>query len=374
MKIVCVKEETTEHRVALVPKIVKKFKELGFEVEIENNLAEFINISDEEFLNAGAKIKSSKDLLSSADIILKVNKPTTAEIKQAKEKALFINFLDPFLEKTTIDKLLEKNLSSISMNLIIRSTLAQKMDALSSQANLLGYAALIYAANHLKKILPMMTTPAGTISPAKVFVIGAGVAGLQAIATARRLGANVEAFDTRKEVEEQIKSLGAKFLKIDLGETYSTKQGYAKELAESQLEIQRDAIKKEIASSDIVITTAQIFGKKAPIIITKDMLKDINKSLIIIDLAIQTGGNVENAIADKVSQINNIKIMAPTDLMNHVAFDASILYSSNLYNLIEHFFDKEKKVLNFDFTDEIIKNSMLTHEKKLISPLINKGI
>lgn len=373
MKIICFKEEKNEHRVAIVPKIVKKFKDLGFDVEIESDLAEFINIPDEEYINAGAKVKTKKDLLSSADIILKVNKPTETEINQVKEKALFISFLDPFFEKSIINKFLEKNLCSISMNLIPRTTLAQKMDALSSQANLTGYASLIYAANHLSKILPMMTTPAGTITPAKVFIIGAGVAGLQAIATARRLGANVEAFDTRKEVEEQIKSLGAKFLKIDLGETSSTKQGYAKELSTTQLEIQRNALIKQIALSDIVITTAQIFGKKAPIIITKDMLKDIKKSLIIIDLAITTGGNVELSVADKITQINNIKIFAPTDLINYVAYDASALYSSNLYNLIEHFFNKEKQMLNFDFNDEILKNCTVTHEKKLISPIINKG-
>lgn len=374
MKIACIKEEKNEYRVAIVPKIVKKFKDLGFDVEIETNLAEFINISDDEYISAGAIVKSKKDLLSGADIILKVNKPTEAEISNAKEKSLFISFLDPFIEKSIINTLLEKNLNCISMNLIIRSTLAQKMDALSSQANLSGYAAVIFAANNLNKIFPMMTTPAGTISPAKVFIIGAGVAGLQAIATGRRLGANVEAFDTRKEVEEQIKSLGAKFLKIDLGETSSTKQGYAKELTKEQLEIQRNAIKKQIAISDIVITTAQIFGKKAPIIITKDMLNDIKKSLIIVDLAIPSGGNVEVSVPDKITQINNIKILAPMNLMNNVAFDASFLYSSNLYNLIEHFYNKEKKILNFDFNDEILKNCTLTYEKQLISPIINKGI
>lgn len=373
MKIVCLKEEENEHRVALVPKYVKKFKDLGFEVEIESNIAEAIYIPDNEYINSGAKIKTKKELLKSADIILKVNKPTDKEIKLSKEKALFISFLDPFFEKDTIEKFLEKNLSSISMNLIIRSTLAQKMDALSSQANLSGYAALIYAAKHLNKILPMMTTPAGTLFPAKAFIIGAGVAGLQAIATARRLGANVEAFDTRKEVEEQIKSLGAKFIKIDLGETSSTKEGYAKELTPQQLEIQRNIIKKQIASSDIVITTAQVFGKKAPIIITKDMLRDINKHIIIIDMAIQTGGNVQDSTPDEIIEINNIKILAPTKLTNDIAYDASLLYSSNLYNLIEYFFDKEKQVLNFDLNDEILKNCILTHEKKLISPMLNKG-
>lgn len=373
MKIVCLKEQENEHRVAIVPKYVKKFKELGFDVEIEPGLAECINISDELYINEGAKTNNKNDLLSSAEIVLKVNAPIENEISLAKEKTLFISLLDPFFEKDIIKKILDKNLSCVSMNLIIRTTLAQKMDALSSQANLLGYASIIHAAKYSNKVLPMMTTPAGTINPAKVFVIGAGVAGLQAIATARRLGANVEAFDTRKEAEEQVRSLGAKFLKIDLGETLSTSQGYAKELTCVQLEIQRNTLKRHIAVSDIVITAAQIFGKKAPVIITKEMLKDIKKKIIIIDLAIQTGGNVEDSIPDKINQVNNITILSPTNLMNDIAYDASVLYSSNLYNLIEYCFDKENRTLNFNFKDEIIKNCFLTYEKKIISPILNKG-
>jgi NAD(P) transhydrogenase subunit alpha len=373
MKIICLKEEKNEYRTAIVPKFVKNFKDLGFDVEIEPNIAEFINIEDKEYIDVGAKINTKKELLASADIILKINKPTDEEISLSKNGSLFISFLDPFFEKNIIDKLLKKNLSFISMNLIIRSTLAQKMDALSSQANLAGYAAVIHGAKYLNKILPMMTTPAGTIPPAKVFIIGAGVAGLQAIATARRLGANVEAFDTRKEVEEQIRSLGAKFLKIDLGETTATKQGYAKELTSKQLEIQRNALKKAIATADIVITTAQIFGKKAPIIITLDILKDINKYNIILDMAIPTGGNVEGAKADEIIKINKSIILAPSKLTNDVAYDASVLYSSNLFNLINLLFDKEKQQLNFNFENEILKNCFLTHENKIISPIINKG-
>jgi len=373
MKIVALKESDDDSRAAIVPKIVEKFKNLGIDVEVETSIGESLNISDEEYSKAGAKVSDKKDLLNDADIILKVNKPTKKEMSLIKEGSIFISFLDPFFEKDTIDEFLDKNINAISMNLILRTTIAQKMDALSSQANLAGYAAVVYGAKHLNKIFPMMTTPAGTIAPAKVFVIGAGVAGLQAIATAKRLGANVEAFDTRAEVQEQIKSLGAKFLKIDLGETQATKQGYAKELSEEQVEKQRLAMKKAILSSDIVITTAQVFGRKAPVIITQDMLKDATKQVVIIDMAITTGGNVEGSKADEIVQVGKVSILAPTTLINDVALDASYLYSSNLFSLIEHFLDKETKTLNLDFSDELLKNCFLTYEKKLISPILNKG-
>ena len=373
MKLVALKEETQEKRAAIVPKFVQKFKELGFDVEIETGIGENIDISDQMYIDAGAKVQKKKELLKDADIILKVNRPSIKDIDLFKPKAIYMSFLDPFFEKDLIAKFSQKDITTISMHLIVRTTLAQKMDALSSQANLAGYAAVILGAKHLNKILPMMTTPAGTISPAKVFVIGAGVAGLQAIATARRLGAKVEAFDTRKETEEQIKSLGAKFIKVDIGETESTKAGYAKELTKEQLDLQREAMKKAIETSDIVITTAQVFGRKAPIIITKDMIKDIEKSVVIVDMAISTGGNVEGAVADEITKTGNISIIAPSNLTNEVALDASSMYSSNLYNFIQHFYDKETKNFKLNFEDEILKTACICHEQKLISPILHKG-
>jgi len=373
MKIVALKEEKEEKRCSIVPKFVQKFKSLGFDVEVEASIGDGIDISDEEYIQAGAQIKKRKELFKDADIILKVNKPSLKDIELFKPKAIFISFLDPFFEKDLIDKFLDKDITALSMHLIIRTTLAQKMDALSSQANLSGYAAVIFGANHLNKILPMMTTPAGTLSPAKIFIIGAGVAGLQAIATARRLGANVEAFDTRAETEEQVKSLGAKFVKADIGKTESTKAGYAKELTKEQLSQQREAMKKAIFTADIVITTAQVFGRKAPIIITNEMIKEIKKPTLIIDMAIITGGNVEGAEKDKIIKKGNATILAPSNLTNEVALDASTLYASNLYNLIDHFYDKQNKKLIFDLNDEIFKNATLTHEKKLITPILTKG-
>ncbi|NGX40801.1 MAG: NAD(P) transhydrogenase subunit alpha part 1 [Candidatus Anoxychlamydiales bacterium] len=373
MKIVALKEEKEEKRAAIVPKFVQKFKSLGFDVEVEAGIGEGIDISDEEYIQAGAQIKKRKELLKDGDIIIKVNKPSLKDIELFKPKAIYISFLDPFFEKDLIDSFLQKDITALSMHLIVRTTLAQKMDALSSQANLAGYSAIIYGAKYLNKILPMMTTPAGTISPSKVFIIGAGVAGLQAIATARRLGANVEAFDTRAETEEQIKSLGAKFVKADIGKTESTKAGYAKELTKEQLNIQREAMKKAISTSDIVVTTAQVFGRKAPVIITEDMLKDIKTPTLIIDMAIITGGNVEGSEKDKIIKKGNVTILAPSNLTNEVALDASTLYSSNLFSLIEHFYDKETKKLKFDLNDEIIKTATLTHSKKLITPILTKG-
>jgi NAD(P) transhydrogenase subunit alpha len=246
------------------------------------------------------------------------------------------------------------------------------MDALSSQANLAGYESVILAAKHLNKVFPMMTTPSGTLSPAKVFIIGAGVLGLQAIATAKRLGARVEAFDTRAEVEEQIKSLGAKFLKIDLGKTESTKQGYAKELTKEQLEKQRLELKKAISSSDVVISTALVFGRKAPVIITKDMIENMLPSSIIIDMAISGGGNVEGSIADKIVDVNNVKILAPSNILDNLAIDASLMYSSNLFNLIEHLYDRENKKLNLNLEDNILKSSLLTLDGEIISSFLKE--
>ncbi len=374
MKIIALKEEKEEKRCAIVPKFVQKYKNLGFCVAVESNIGEAIDISDEEYKLVGAQIiKNKKELLKDADIIIKVNKPNPNDIKLFKSKAIYISFLDPFFEKDIIDSFLKKNITSLSMHLIIRTTLAQKMDALSSQANLAGYAAVILGAKHLNKILPMMTTPAGTISPAKVFIIGAGVAGLQAIATARRLGANVEAFDTRAETEEQVKSLGAKFIKVDLGKIESTKTGYAKELTKEQLDLQRKAMKKAILSADMVITTAQVFGKKAPIIITEDMIKDIKTPTLIIDMAITSGGNVEGSKKDKIIKKENVTILAPSNLTNEIALDASSLYSCNIFNLIEHFYDKETKSLKFDIENEILKTATVTHEKKIITPILTKG-
>ena len=253
------------------------------------------------------------------------------------------------------------------MELIPRTSYAQKMDALSSQASLAGYSAVIAAAERIKKALPMMTTPAGTIPPARVFIIGVGVAGLQAIATAKRLGARVEAYDTRPVVEEQVLSLGARFVKIDVGETGQTEQGYAKALTAEQIESQRQQMARHCANADIVITTAQVFGRPAPRIVTGEMLDGMRPGSVVVDLAASTGGNVEGSAADQeVVRPNGVTILGFSNLAGQVAGDASQMYANNVYNLIEHAWDQERSSLRLDLEDTIIGGCLLTHEGQVL--------
>lgn len=243
------------------------------------------------------------------------------------------------------------------------------MDALSSQANLAGYVMALKAATYLPSILPMMMTPAGTLKPAKVFVIGAGVAGLQAIATAKRLGAQVTAFDTRSEVAEQVHSVGAKFLEIDLGETGSTKDGYAKELTAEQLQIQREAQKEVIANSDAVITTAQVFGRKPPVIVPKEFVAGMRAGSVVIDMAAETGGNVEGSVPGEVVSVNGVNIVGTGNWPNEVARDASQMYSSNLYNLVEEFWSKDEQKVVLDFENDLI-GCVITHQQEIVNQVI----
>ena len=256
------------------------------------------------------------------------------------------------------------------MEMVPRSTRAQKMDALSSQANLAGYVTVIQAAFHCPKIFPMMMTPAGTIAPGRVFIIGAGVAGLQAIATAKRLGARVEAFDTRPVVAEQVQSLGAKFLDIDLGEVGQTEQGYAKELTAEQLEKQREGQKQVIGQSDVLITTAQVFGRPAPSIVGLDMVEAMKPGSVVVDMAVESGGNVEGSKLDEVVEVDGVKIIGQGNLPSEVARNASEMYSNNLFNLVSEFWDEEQKTLVLDPEDEIIKSCLITQGGDVINETI----
>ncbi len=374
MKIAFPKElNTKESRLALIPQTVEKYKKLGATVLVEKNYGNLLNIKDQEYLDAGAIIEPDrKSLISSADIVLRVNKSPEEEVSLLKKGAIHISFLDPFREKSLVNTLVNSGVTTLSLEMLPRSTIAQKMDALSSQANLAGYVAVITAASLSQKVLPMMTTPAGTISPVKVFVIGAGVAGLQAIATAKRLGARVEAFDTRPVVEEQVKSLGAKFVKVDLGDTGQTKDGYAKALTDEQIKIQREAMKKVCSESDIVITTAQLFGRKAPIIVTKEMIQSMKNGSIIVDMAVESGGNVEGSQADKTIEINGVKIVGQLNLPGKVAYNASQMISSNLYNLIHHFWDQEKKIFLLDLENDLLKGCVITHKNQIQNKMIKE--
>ncbi|MGM0681573.1 MAG: NAD(P) transhydrogenase subunit alpha, partial [Thermodesulfobacteriota bacterium] len=298
---------------------------------------------------------------------LRLRKPPVEEVKLMKKGTVHISYLDPFNEKEIVEQFTACGVEAISLEMIPRSTVAQKMDALSSQANLGGYVAVIEAARELNQILPMLTTPAGTIKPARVFIIGAGVAGLQAIATARRLGARVEAFDTRSVVAEQVESLGAKFVKIDLGETGQTKDGYAKALTDEQLKKQQEGMAKSCAAADIVITTAQVFGKPAPRIISDDIIQRMRPGSVIVDMAVETGGNVKGSELDKVVEVHGVKIIGYGNLPGRVAVHASQMYSANLTNFISHFWDREKKTFKLDPEDDIFKGCLITHNGQIYS-------
>ena len=291
MNLVVVKESVAgERRVAVTPQTAQKLVRLGADVRLESGVGASLHVDDAAYVAAGATVGARDQLLAEADVLLTVQPPGTEVVAALRPGAVTVGFLDPFFNHGLVRALAHARLSSLCMELIPRTTYAQKMDALSSQASLAGYAAVVVSASRSHKAFPMMSTPAGTIAPARVFIVGAGVAGLQAIATAKRLGARVEAYDTRPVVKEQVQSLGARFVELDVGETGQTEQGYAKELTPEQLEMQRHQMAAVCAHSDVVITTAQVFGRRAPLIITEEMVSGMKPGSVIVDLAASTGG------------------------------------------------------------------------------------
>jgi NAD(P) transhydrogenase subunit alpha len=376
MRIFIPKEcHPAETRVPLVPATLARLVKLGAEVIIEPGLGAAAHYADGEYTAAGATIATDHAAaLGGADLVLRLRPPTAADVAQLKRGAMHVSYLDPFHEHALVRSLAEAGVSAVSMEMIPRSTLAQKMDALSSQASIGGYVAVLLAANSSPHIFPMMMTPAGTIRPARVFVIGVGVAGLQAIATAKRLGAAVSAFDTRPVVEEQVKSLGAKFVKVDLGETGQTEQGYAKELTPEQLAKQREAMAAECADSDIVITTAQVFGRKAPVIVTTPMVEKMKPGSVIVDMAIESGGNVEPARLGEEVDLGGVRILGHANLPGRVARTASQMYSSNLGSFVEHFWGKEAKALRVDPADPLLSACLITHGGAIVHETIRKLI
>ncbi len=359
-----------ELRTALVPTNAKKFVKAGFDITIESGTGAAGGFTDNDYQEAGASVTSDRGQILAADVVLRVRKPDTEEVAQYTNGAISISFLDPFNEKALVESMTARSVTGISMEMVPRTTRAQKMDALSSQANLAGYVTVIQAAFYCPKMFPMMMTPAGTIAPARVFVIGAGVAGLQAIATAKRLGARVVAFDTRPVVAEQVQSLGAKFVEIDLGDTGQTDQGYAKELTPEQIALQREGQKKVISESDVVITTAQVFGRPAPRIVSKDMVQSMQAGSVVVDMAVEAGGNVEGSVLDQVVDIDGVKIVGQGNLPSQVARNASEMYSNNLFNLVHEFWDEESKSLNLDPQDEIVQNCVITREGAVVNETI----
>lgn len=370
MRLFCPKEPSPESRCALIPETAKRLIALGIDVEFEAGIGVLSDYPDAEFTAVGAKLAADPMAAArNADAIFRVRKPDAAALEGLKPGVLHVSFLDPFNERALLTQLAAAKVNAVSMEMMPRTTLAQKMDCISSQANLAGYFAVIRAAERLNRILPMMMTPAGTISPARVFVIGVGVAGLQAIATAKRLGARVEAFDTRPVVEEQVRSLGAKFVKIDIGETGQTEQGYAKALTPEQIELQRKGMAKVCAQSDIVITTAKLFGRKAPVLLTAAMLEGMRQGSVVVDLAAETGGNVEGSVPDQeVVTANGVRIIGTAKLEAEVPFHASQVYAANLANFFEHFWNKDAKSFNWNREDPILSGCLLTHDGAVVHP------
>lgn len=364
--------ETTpgETRAALTPVSAAGLVKLGLVLHAQPGLGRASHYADADYEKAGVKFASDHAAaLAAADLVLRVRKPALDEVARMKRGAWHLSFLDPFNEAELIGAFVKAGVSAASLEMIPRTTLAQKMDALSSQASLAGYAAVIEAAQRQRMALPMMMTPAGTIMPARVFVIGAGVAGLQAIATAKRLGARVEAFDTRPVVEEQVRSLGAKFVKIDLGETGQTAGGYAKALTPEQVAKQQAGMAKIIAQSDIVITTAKVFGRKAPLLVNKAMLAGMKSGSVVVDIAVESGGNVEGSKAgEDVVTDNGVTIIGHPCLEGTVGHHATQVLAANYAAWITHFWDESTKSLRGDLGDEILKGCLITHGGAIVHP------
>ncbi len=363
-----------ESRVPILPETIVKLVKRGATITVETGIGASLGLKDEAYEKAGAALSGDRaGNLASADLVLRLNKPSPDEVRTMKKGAIHASMLDPFFEPELVDTFADAGVSCIAMEMIPRTTLAQKMDVLSSQANLAGYVAVLKGADLLDIAMPMMMTPAGTLKPARVFIIGVGVAGLQAIATAKRLGARVEAFDTRPVVEEQVHSLGAKFVKIDLGEMGQTKDGYALELTDEQKVLQQEAMAKVVAQSDIVITTAQLFGRKAPRIVSEEMVKSMRPGAVIVDLAAETGGNVAGSIPGQTVDVNGVKILGADNMPGEVPTHASQMYSANLAHLVEHFWDDEAKTMHLNLEDEIMDGCLIVHDGELRNAMLKKA-
>lgn len=360
-----------EKRCALLPVNVKAYSLLGATVVIEKGLGQALHIGDAEYVEAGAQVADSRQsLLTKANVVLALHRLPVDDLQHLASDTLLVSYLDPFNESAYIQQLVSLGISSISMEMIPRISRCQKMDALSSQASLAGYVMVLQAANTLDAVFPMMMTPAGTLKPAKVFVIGAGVAGLQAIATAKRLGASVTAFDTRSVVAEQVRSLGAKFLDIDLGQTGETGQGYAQALTPEQMQIQQREQAKCIADSDIVITTAQLFGRKPPKLIDQATIASMRAGSVIVDMAAENGGNVEGSVSGQTVEINGVSVIGTGFWANGVAKHATQMYASNLFNLLSEFWDKDANQFALDLKDEVLSGCVISHQGKVVNQMI----
>lgn len=384
MKIAVLKERRPgETRVAATPETVKKFVGLGCSVAVESGAGAASHISDEAFSEAGASIAaSSSEAISGAEVVLKVARPMSAdeggdEIGALPEGTILISALQALTEKDTVSALADQKVTSFAMELMPRITRAQSMDILSSQSNLSGYKAVVDAAATFGRAMPMMMTAAGTIAPARVLVFGAGVAGLQAIATAKRLGAVVLATDVRFAAKEQVESLGGKFIVVDeeAMKAAETEGGYAKEMSDDFKRKQAEAVRAEVIKADIIITTALIPGRPAPKLVTADMVADMKAGSIIVDLAVESGGNVEGSqLDDVVTTDNGVTIIGHANMPARLARDSSALFSRNLFNFLSPMIDKESGALTIDWEDDVVTGTLVTKEGAIVHPrLTDKG-
>jgi NAD(P) transhydrogenase subunit alpha len=354
-----------ERRVALVPDTATRLRAAALEISVESGAGSAAFITDEAYQQAGATIvKSAATLLGEADAVLKVQAPSTAEVELIKKGAVLISFLQPATQGDIVRALAKRGVTAFSLELVPRISRAQSMDALSSQASAAGYKAVLMAAGRLGKFFPMMMTAAGTVPPARVLVMGAGVAGLQAIATARRLGAVVSAYDVRPAVKEEVQSLGATFIELAL-ETQEGEGGYAKEQSEEFLRKQRELIGEHVAKSDVVITTAAVPGRRAPLLVTGDMVKGMRPGSVIVDLAAETGGNVELTKAGTDVEVGGVTIIGTRNVPSTMPLHASQLYARNVANLLLHLVKDGAIVLDFD--DEITKGCCVTHDGEIVN-------
>jgi NAD(P) transhydrogenase subunit alpha len=362
-----------ERRVAIIPKIATQLLKDGHEVLIEAGSGEKAYFTDAEYEQAGAVIVKDKQLLySGADVIMKIQPPQKEEVEMMKDSSTYIGFLSSVLDAEFLNLMNQKNITSFAMEFIPRISRSQSMDALSSMASIAGYRAVLIAAQYLGKFFPLMMTAAGTIPPAKVLVVGAGVAGLQAIATARRLGARVEAFDTRPAVKEQVESLGAQFIEMELVADAETTSGYAKEMTEEFMKREREIIGNRAAHNHVVITTAQLFGKKAPILIAEEMVKKMQEGSVIIDLAAEQGGNCEITEPGKNICKHGVTICGVLNLPSTLPIDASAMYSRNITQFFKHLYMADDRKL--DFEDKITKNSCVTYNGEIVNDYVRKAI
>jgi NAD(P) transhydrogenase subunit alpha len=372
MRIAVLRETlNNEPRVAITPETIKKYLSLGAEIVVEKDAGVNAGISDEDYRQAGASVAgSAAEAAADADIILKVRRPDDDEIRSFKAGALVIGILDPYGNEAALKTLAEANLTSFAMEFMPRITRAQVMDVLSSQANLAGYRAVIDGAAEYGRALPMMMTAAGTVPAARVFVMGAGVAGLQAIATARRLGAMVSATDVRPAAKEQVESLGAKFIAVEDEEfkQAETAGGYAKQMSKEYQAKQAELIASHIAKQDIVVTTALIPGRPAPRLVSRDMVASMKAGSVLVDLAVERGGNVEGVEADRIVDINGVKIVGYSNVAGRLAATASALYAKNLYAFVETLVNKESKALAINWEDELVKATCLTRDGAVVHP------